>query len=131
MGQRLFHRRAHDPSGKLEDFAALHLHEVAPVTDGLLSRRLRRTTGGNPEQIGARTIATYSEAENAARLAACTQHDGTGSIAKEHTGSAVGIIDHARKHLYPNDQYMLGATIRDELVRGRECIEKAAAGSLN
>jgi len=86
----------HGSGGKAEDFAPVHADVVKPLVKSFLAGRDLAPAGREYQMVSAGTVGAQRAGQNATRQLAATDHNRSGTIAKEDAGVSIVPIDDAR-----------------------------------
>ena len=105
------------------------MHKVLSSSNGLFVGRIHGPSSFYIQVVAAFTIALQNAVFQAVFFIRL-QKDRTGSIAEDHTGGPVGVIEDGGHLVSSHDQHFLVHATHDELASGRKPINESGAGSL-
>src|SRR5271155_4279487 len=120
---------AHTAYGVFEDLRAFLMDEVHAAVYGVLRGGMQGAAAGHVEVAAAGAVHVVDEIEDAFGVRGCRfEKDGTGAVAEEDAGGAVGVIENGSHHVTTDDQDFFVGAAGNELRADGEGVQEAGAG---
>src|SRR5882762_3839253 len=115
--------------GKLKDLLPILMDVVHFLVDRLMGRGMETAPGRHVQEASPGAIDFMDEIDQAHRLVfRGLENGGSGSVAKDHAGSSVRVVDDRRHNVSADHHDALVRTGGDELGSGLERIQEGRAG---